>query len=304
MVFPIFDAHCDTLDLLCNGVDLYGGQTEVSFPMMQRFPAWTQVFAIWVDGQTTDPIARYELLLGRYREKTGMFAPVLTQSDLRGDFKHKKILSVEGGEVLCGDISRLHTLYGDGVRAITLTWNGPNEIADTAAQPQKNGGLTPFGREVVKEMNRLGMAVDVSHLSDNGFWDVIALSTRPVLVSHSNARALCDHPRNLTDDMFAALIRGGGVLGINFYPAFLGENADIDTVISHIQHFVSLGGEDHIGLGSDFDGTDGCLPKGIRNCGHIGDLLFALHEKGFSDTWIEKFAHGNMERFFNAVLPA
>ncbi len=303
MYFPIFDAHCDTLDLLGDGLDLYGGQTEVNLSGMEGFFAWTQIFAIWVDGETTDPIARYELLYKRYSEKTGMFRPVLSRADVETTASRKKMLSVEGGEVLRGDITRLYKLFDDGVRAMTLTWNGPNEISDTATKPRNNGGLTAFGREVVAEMNRLGMAVDVSHISDQGFWDVLSLTTRPVLASHSNARTLCSHPRNLTDEMFVALIRGGGVVGINLYPAFLGENANVDTVIDHISHFLSLGGENHIGLGSDFDGTDGCLPVGIKNCGDIKNLLCALHEKGFSEEWIEKFAHGNMERFFKEILP-
>ena len=304
MVFPIFDAHCDTLDLLEDGIALDGGHTEVSLCGMQSYSAWTQVFAIWVDGQTMEPRARYELLLERYRKKTGAFIPILSKKDIETPSPRKKMLSVEGGEALCGDISRLRTLFDDGVRAITLTWNGPNEISDTAAAPKENGGLTVFGREVVGEMNRLGMAVDVSHLSDRGFFAVMDTSTRPVLVSHSNARAICGHARNLTDDMFAALIRGGGVLGINFYPAFLGKDADIDTVITHIRHFVALGGENHLGLGSDFDGTEGCLPDGIKGCEDIGCLLCALHDKGFSDEWIGRFSHGNMERFFKEILPA
>lgn len=301
--FPIFDTHCDTLIFLENGVDLESGKTEVTLPAVKEYPGWTQLFAIGIDGATMDPTVRYETLLGNYREKTTMFHRVLKKSDLKAKKPLKSILSVEGGEALCGDMSRLYSVFDDGVRAIGLTWNSPNEISDTAAKPASNSGLTPFGRDVVREMNRLGIAVDVSHLSDGGFWDVVKISNKPILASHSNGRALCGHHRNLTDAMFLALIRCGGVTGINFYPPFLGERGEISEAVDHILHFISLGGENNVGLGMDFDGTDHCLPKGVEGCGDVKLLIGALHDAGLSDSTVAKITYGNMERLFLEVLP-
>ena len=177
---------------------------------------------------------------------------------------------------------------------LTLTWNDSNRLA-TSQMSGDSGGLTRFGKEVVSRMNALGMLADLSHASDQTFWDVMSVTDRPVLVSHSNARAVCNHPRNITDEMFLHLIKNGGVLGINFYPPFLGENANISTLFSHIEHFLELGGENHIGFGSDFDGVD-ALPAGITDFSSFSDILLEMETRKYSRKLIEKICYKNMMR--------
>ena len=173
-------------------------------------------------------------------------------------------LSIEGGEALAGSLGVLRMLYKVGVRSLTLTWNGRNELGDGVGASGK--GLTAFGRAVVREMNDLGMLVDVSHLSERGFWDAMKVSTQPLIASHANCRALCDHPRNLTDAQIRAVAGQGGVIGVTFVPDFLGgETPSVDNVLDHIDHMIAVGGEDCVGLGSDFDGTKE-LPAGLADC--------------------------------------
>lgn len=212
------------------------------------------------------------------------------------------IVSIEGGEVLAGRLALLRHFYRLGVRAAGLTWNVHNELADGVREP-RGAGLTGFGREVVREMNRLGMVVDVSHLSDKGFWEVLELSTVPVIASHSNARALCDHPRNLTDEQIRALAQKGGVIGVNFYPGFLrasGE-ATVDDVVRHIEYLASQAGVDHVGLGSDFDGIS-VVPKGLEDPSRLEALTEALARHGWDDASILKVLGDNFVRLFRAIL--
>ena len=301
---PVFDAHCDTLGLLSDGIDLNSQQTEVTLSGVRQYPKWTQVFAIWLEAEAMDIDKQYRALYERYIQKTTEFHSVLTKRDLQATSPLKSILGVEGGDLLKGDIFRLQTLFDQGVRLMTLTWNTPNELGDTNKTVRSPSGLSPFGKEVVRHMNRLGMAVDVSHLSDRGFWDTIRVTTKPVLASHSNARGVCQHPRNVTDAMFLAIKRTGGGVGINLYPPFLGEAADIQTAIAHILHFLSLGGEDHVGLGMDLDGTGGRLPGGFSTCKDTKALFDALQQAGVSEEIITKIAYTNMERMFAKILPA
>ena len=164
-------------------------------------------------------------------------------------------------------------------------------------------GLKPFGVETVERMNELGMLIDVSHMSDGGFWDVLRYSKKPVVASHSNARVLCPHPRNLTDEMIRALAEHGGVAGLNFYPYFINESgkADIDDLVRHIEHMFYVGGEDFVAIGTDFDGFDeGKLE--LQNIGEMNLLYGALKKRKFNDGQIEKFWHGNVMRVMREVL--
>lgn len=190
-----------------------------------------------------------------------------------------------------------------GVRAITLTWNYPNEIGyPNTNYEHKDKGLTSFGEEVVHEMNRLGMLIDVSHLSDQGFYDVARLSSKPFIASHSNARAIKNHSRNLDDNMIKTLSEKGGVMGICFERDFLGESekARIEDMIKHIKHIKNIGGIDVIALGSDFDG---CHPDGeISNIGEIEKLSYALKDNNFTEDEIDKIFYRNALRVIKDVL--
>lgn len=223
------------------------------------------------------------------------------------------VLTVEEGGVLNGRPERLEKLHARGVRLITLTWNYENCIGSPNSRDPEimRRGLTPFGMQTVERMNELGMIIDVSHLSDGGFWDCIKYSSKPIMASHSNARALCPHPRNLSDEMLHALGEKGGVAGVNFYGAFLrpaGETAEEDRaqaadIVRHIRYMADRAGEDAVALGTDFDGfSRESLPSGIRGVQDMGVLWDAMKRAGFTERQIEKTAYGNVMRVLRECM--
>jgi len=223
---------------------------------------------------------------------------------------------VEEGAVCKGEIEKLHSLYDIGVRMLTLTWNYPNELGypnldsnrkTDSYTPDTKKGLTEKGREFVAEMERLGMIVDVSHLSDGGFWDVAESTSKPFVASHSNAREVCRHVRNLSDDMIRLLADRGGCMGLNFYADFLKESLEeslkpggIEDVVRHALHITNVGGIEVLGLGSDFDGidTNAELP-GVQSMGALWD---ALCKAGFRESELDKIFYGNVLRVYRQVL--
>lgn len=207
--------------------------------------------------------------------------------------KHLAMLGVEGGSLI-DSLEDVELLFQKKIKVLTLTWNDSNKLAKSAVSGER-GGLSPFGKQVIFKMNTLGMVADLSHASDETFFDVLNHTKKPILVSHSNARALCPHPRNITDEMFRALMENGGVLGINFYPPFLGEGADISTIFSHIEHFLQLGGENHLGFGSDFDGVD-CLPCGFSDITAFSAIQNEMIRRNYPSHLIEKIFSENMKR--------
>ncbi|MGB9802877.1 dipeptidase [Desulfofundulus sp.] len=214
------------------------------------------------------------------------------------------LLAIEGGEALGGRLEVLRMFYRLGVRSLTLTWNGRNELADGVAEEGTRGGLTVFGREVVREMNRLGMLVDVSHLSEAGFWDVLEVSTAPVIASHSNTRHVCNHRRNLSDDQIRALAARGGVIGLCFCPEFVHPSEpSLDKLLDHVDHMVALGGVNCVGIGSDFDGIKNVTP-GLEDISCLPSLTRALWQRGYRDEEISAILGGNFLRVFQQVLPA
>lgn len=210
------------------------------------------------------------------------------------------VLTVEEGGVLNGSLARLDELYRRGVRLITLLWNYENCIGAPNSQVPSNmeKGLTPFGIRVVERMNELSMIVDVSHASDGVFWDVIKRSRRPVAATHSNCRALADHPRNLTDEMLRALGEQGGVAGLNFYGPFLGtpEESRLEEMTAHVLHMIETGGEDLPAIGTDFDGFDGLKRMDIPDTGHMDRLREALKKAGLSERQLDKVWYKNALR--------
>lgn len=213
--------------------------------------------------------------------------------------KMSAVLTVEEGGILNDKMEYLEELYRQGIRLITLTWNHENCIGYPNSRESElmKQGLKPFGIEVVNRMNKLGMMIDVSHLSDGGFWDVIEHSKKPIVASHSNARSLCNHPRNLTDDMMKALAENGGVAGVNFYPYFLRENgkATVEDIAEHLWHMYQVGGEDVVAMGTDFDGFD----EGELDIAHMGEMnrvYDAIQKRGFSERQIDKILRGNILR--------
>jgi membrane dipeptidase len=213
------------------------------------------------------------------------------------------VLSVEGGEALLGEISALRVLYRLGVRSLCLTHNARNEIADGASFSSTGGGLTPFGKEVVKEMNRLGMIIDISHIAEKGFYDVAELSQKPIIASHSDVKALCDHVRNLTDRQILTIKEKQGVIGVNYYSKFLTDKGTgtIKDIINHIEYIASLAGIDHVGLGSDFDGID-MWPSDMAGVEHINGIFNELAKLNYTDDEISKIAGGNFMRIAEQIL--
>jgi len=213
------------------------------------------------------------------------------------------LLSVEGGEILGQNLFMLNIIYQLGVRALGLTWNQRNAIADGVGEAETQSRLTTFGREVVMRMNDLGMLIDVSHLNEAGFWHVLELSKDPIVASHSCAKALCNHPRNLTDQQLRALAQHKGVVGVNFYPVFLKETGPVTRkdVVRHICHIAEVAGVETVGLGSDFDGIAE-VPEGLEHVGDYAKLIDDLTKVGFSTKEVEMISGRNFMRLLLNVL--
>ena len=217
------------------------------------------------------------------------------------------VKTAEEGGILNGSLSRLHTLYDAGIRLITLTWNYANCLGYPNSREScvMEKGLTSFGMQAVERMNELGMLVDVSHLSDGGFWDCIRVSSKPICASHSNARALCNHPRNLTDEMLKALGEQGGVAGLNFYPAFLcnGRMAVVDDIARHAVHMIRVGGEDVAAIGTDFDGFDNEPGEGWTNDVSEMEMVWeAMRHRGITPRQLDKIMSENALRVIRSVM--
>ena len=197
----------------------------------------------------------------------------------------------------------LDIIYQLGVRALGLTWNQRNALADGVGEEGTQSRLTNFGQEVVLRMNELGMLIDVSHLNEPGFWHVLDLSRDPIVATHSCAKALCNHPRNLTDQQLRALAKHKGVVGVNFYPRFLRETgpATREDVVRHICHIAEVAGVETVGLGSDFDGITE-VPKGLEHVGDYSYLIDDLTKVGFSTKEVEQISGRNFMRLLSNVL--
>lgn len=299
------DMHCDTISELLNkkGV-LKNNQGQLDLTRMPKYT--TQVFAAYIAPEYHDkPMARAEAIIEKLKKETAKKTNKIefcTNNDERlaafAAGNSAAFASLEGGEPI-KSTDDVHHLYDLGIRFASLTWNGENQLAGGV---NSDAGLTRLGRFVVREMERCGMILDVSHLNDNSFWDVMRASNWPVIATHSCSRAVFNHPRNLTDEQFHAICARGGVVGINFYTKFLNgrKKAYIKNIIKHIDHFLKLGGENHIGLGSDFDGVDS-LPRDLQGVQDMQALFDAFAERGYSEKLINKLMYGNFERIFRLL---
>jgi len=309
----VVDAHCDTLTAMPEQnrrLGEYCGDGQLDLPRLKTGGIKMQFFAAFVAPEFKTLAARRTLELidlfhREMEENKKDIQHVKSQSEMMKALNSGKIaalLSVEGGEALEGSIGVLRMLHRLGVRSLTLTWNGRNELGDGVGEERTGGGLTSFGSAVVEEINRLGMLADVSHLSEKGFWDVLKVSGQPVIASHSNCKALCEHPRNLSDEQIRALAKEGGVMGITFVPDFLGgKKPSVKEVLDHIDHAVAIGGVGCVGLGSDFDGTDS-IPVGLEDCTRFPAVTRGLIDRGYPDNAIKKILGGNFLRILGQVL--
>jgi membrane dipeptidase len=301
----VIDAHNDMASkVLDNGYDPdvahpAGDGSHIDLPRLISSGVTAAFFASWVDAKFTaqSPDGSFARALAgldvvhafvaRHPERL-TFAT--TGDDVREAKRARKIAvfaAVEGGHAIEDSLDKLHALHERGARYLTLTWNNGNAWAGSSngMDGTRTGGLTAFGREVIREMNRLGMIVDVSHVSGETLADVLAVSDAPVIASHSGARALNDHTRNLTDDQIRAIAASGGVVSVNFYPKFLDrrypEPMPIDRVIDHIEHIARVAGVEHVGLGSDFDGIS-AVPVGLADVSEMPRVAEVLLDRGWS----------------------
>lgn len=309
----VIDAHCDVLAKLLTNPDLGFDRDEpgldVTLPRLRQAGVSLQCFAVWLPEALGAPDFRHlqtgaELFWERIVGQAGLKA-IRTAEDLQAaadDARPAALLAVEGADALNGGMERLRTLFALGVRCLGLTWNYANWAADGVAEPRK-GGLTIKGKQLVKECNDLGMIIDVSHLSERGFWEVDEQSGRPFVATHSNVLELCGHPRNLHKRQIARIGERGGVIGINFYPPFLKADAEatIDDVVRHIEQACEWGGPRAVGLGSDFDGI-GRKVAGLENPSGFAALAEAL-AKRFADEQVERILYRNWYEFFVTALP-
>ncbi|MBX6350564.1 MAG: dipeptidase [Clostridia bacterium] len=310
----VFDGHCDTVMAWTDGERELGRRSDrghVDLPRLMEGGVDVQIFALFVPPayHPDRSLARLlQMLDAFYREVERQPLGIQlcrTSAEIEAARRAGRvaaILSIEGAEPVGTDLARLRIFYRLGVRAMGLVWNGRNQVADGVGDARTKGGLSAFGVQLVEEMERLGMVVDVSHLSDPGFWDVAAIATKPFWASHSNCRALCDHPRNLTDDQIRALAKAGGVMGLNFHPGFIHESgrATLDQLLDHAEHVIQLVGPDHLGLGSDFDGI-GSTPEGLEDVSRLPNFTEGLLSRGYDEQTVRKVLGENFLRVFRAV---
>ena len=319
----VVDMHCDTIGELWKAekagkpISLRSNSLHIDLEKMQKGDYLLQNFAMFVFlGREKDPLVNVLEMIDVYNramaENADLIAPVLKYEDIeknRAAGKLSGMLTIEEGAVLKGNPYVVRSLYQLGVRMLTLTWNFENEIGypNTIVKaknydPSRHYGLKPEGIEIVREMNRVGMIVDVSHLGDDGFWDVAKYCDGPFVASHSNARAVCNHTRNMTDDMIRTLADKGGVMGLNFCGDFLNPNGKsrVEDMVRHAKHIINIGGSDILGLGTDYDGIDGDLE--LDHCGKMPLLAQEMEHQGFSTQQIEKIFHGNVLRLYREVL--
>jgi membrane dipeptidase len=229
-----------------------------------------------------------------------------------GQGKHAAVLAVEGGESLMGDLRMINVFHKLGVRSMGLTHFPRNKLADGSAEMGSDSGLSSFGISIVEAMNDLNMVVDVSHINERGFWQVLELSKAPIIASHSNCKALCDHHRNLTDDQIRALGDKGGTMGITYVAPFLEKMEDpmdfssrsssVDKVLDHIDHAVELIGSEHVNLGSDYNGAGPTKIRGIEDISKTPNITKGLVERGYSDKDIKNILGSSFLRVFKEVL--
>ncbi len=338
----IADMHCDTISEIWESrkqsasqkggspQQLYRNDLHIDIRKMKKAGYLLQNFALYVDlKKGLDPFEYVMELIDVFREEMGKnkndIGVIKTYDEILANEcqgKMSALMTIEEGGCCKGEIGNLERLYQLGARMMTLTWNYPNELASPnlfiksaeKGSTLKNDegfnlfdssrGLTEKGFFFIQRMEELGMIIDVSHLSDAGFWDIVQHTKKPFVASHSNARALCGHCRNLTDDMIRAVAGRGGVIGLNFYGCFLNETNDshsrVARMAAHARHMLKVGGSGCLGLGSDFDGISGELE--IQDCSQMQKLVDGLERAHFTGTEIENILWRNVMRVYREML--
>jgi len=309
MKFPVFDLHCDTaLTLLGEDMNSAGSlrknNLHIDLERAGKLPGYCQCFACFTtpymeEWAKISPVVVFERELATIQREIDANRDLISLAysarqieENRKKGKMSAVLTIEGTAGFGHDPELLEDLFAIGFRISSLGWNEQNPLAGSHAT---GGGLTDLGKAYVKKAQSLGMLIDVSHLSDEGFWDIMDITDAPILATHSNSRAVHDVSRNLTDDMFKAICRTGGVAGLNMYTDFIGEYADLDKACDHILHFLDLDPSGkHIALGGDLDGCES-LPVGFEGIQSYPNLAQRLLERGVSEETV-------MDIFWNNAI--
>ncbi len=307
MNFPVFDLHCDTVLSLVgksrdSGESLLKNSGHIDLQRAGALPGYAQCFACFTstwdelpEGITVETLFEREMgiILSQFDAYSDLIRQGYCAQDVRDNQKNglmTGILTIEGPAGFGFDPALLEDLYKVGFRITTLGWNEKNPLTGSNIT---GGGLTDLGMEFVKEAQRLGMGIDVSHISDEGFWDIMKITQKPIIATHSNSRAVWDHSRNLTDDMYRAICESGGVAGFNLYSAFIGDRADLDAACDHIFHFMELDPDaKHIALGGDLDGCE-TLPDGFAGVESYPLLAQRLLDRGLDENSVHRIYWDN-----------
>ena len=308
----VVDGHCDTLGDVLEGKRTLAERSvlgHVDLPRLRAGGVTAQIFACFTPiheyhrGATPYALRMIDVLHQTIDAHPDDLLLATRADDIRrakAEGKVAGILGLEGAEPLGNNLAVLRSFYRLGVRVLGLTWNFRNEVADGVMEGPRALGLSPFGIRVVEECNRLGVLIDVSHLAPAGLEDVLRVSQRPVIASHSNARALCDHERNLSDAQIEAIARGGGLIGVTFVDAFLrrpAAEATVNHVLDHIDHLLRVAGPEHVMIGSDFDGAD--MPRGLEDATYYPSLTAGMAARGHSEDVIRGVLGLNFLRVFD-----
>jgi membrane dipeptidase len=323
----VVDTHCDTLKCLSPqftklrnsmwddrskvGMGMRSDLGHVDIPRLLEGGVDCQVFAVSSLRDRTPHYAlrtaleMIDIFYAECEKNADAIQPVTSHAEIIKTVKEGKVaafLSIEGADVIEGRLGMLRVFHRLGVRMVGIVHSLRNLLADGVADARTGGGLSELGVQVVEELDRLGIIVDVSHLSDAGFWDLMDIAKGPVIASHSNSRAVCDHPRNMTDEMIQALADRDGVIGMNFAPAFVHPTHPTgETVVDHIDHIVSLVGPSHVGLGSDFDGIPSA-PVGLEDVTRMPNITAELVRRGYTEEDVRKILGGNHLRLIKQVV--
>lgn len=312
--YALIDLHCDTLTdwkytSTGNPDTLDDPKRVLSLSAIPADVHWAQFFAVFIPDEErgqkaidyfTFNRASFERQMKQFADRV---APCRNANDMEAAWaagKTAAFLTVENGSVFAGDLSRVKTVADQGVRAVTLVWNGENEIGSGHTS---NHGLSAFGRQVIPEMEKQNIIVDVSHLNDRGFADLLEIAEKPFMATHSNARALCAHKRNLTDDMIREMVRRDCLIGLNYFVKFLVDDGDVkclDDIYRHAMHFFELGAHKNLALGSDFDGAD--LPECLSTPTKATEFYEYLLCRGVSEEDADGIFYKNAQNFFHRNL--
>lgn len=305
------DLHCDTASrLFYEKKHLDFNDCSIDIQKLKKGDCLAQFFAFFIDCKNCSPNNEFQNMYKNFMNEldlckndisiAGSLSEIIKNDDNK---KMSAVLTIEDGGVLEGSMENLYDVYDKGIRLITLTWNYENEIGYPNYKKEfMNKGLKEFGIDAVLEMNKKGIIIDTSHLSDGGFYDVAKYSSKPFVASHSNSRSITNHSRNLTDDMIRVLADKGGIMGLNYCNAFMGDSkvTTIEEMICHLKHIINVGGYDVVSLGSDFDGIENEVE--FKNPSEIYKLYDALLKSGFTEDIIEKIFYKNAIRFLKDTL--